>query len=263
MKIRTSCMIGFLLLISTATAFAQPAVENETEAIIEKHILAIGGKENYDSLWSVQKEGSQNYFGKLENIRITFEKGILNRQDIELGEKHGYWMIGINEGGEYFPWETGVPVKFSTEYLKRMQPGNLLPRNALIHYKEDSSSVKLLRKDTIGMRECYVIRVTSFKAGLTANYWIDAENYMLSRMEKYYSLRNRSNDRLRAIDRFDYKNYKKVDGIAFAFTENFTTIINGKNVGTKETFYSKIEINKPVNPALYSTGQKAELVSSE
>lgn len=66
MKIPAPLILAVLLFLCQLPVFAQPAADTIATAIIKKHLLAVGGKEKYDSIWPVQKEGNQNYFGKPE-----------------------------------------------------------------------------------------------------------------------------------------------------------------------------------------------------
>ena len=68
---------------------------------------------------------------------------------------------------------------------------------------------------------------------------------------------------MKAVDRFDYNDYRQVGNIKLPFAEKFKTYINKVVVGEKESLFSKIEINQPVNPLLYQISPGAELTSSE
>jgi hypothetical protein len=232
------------------------------KAIVDKHNDAVGGAAAFDSFQSVVREGIQNYYGTVETIKITYEKGKLVRHDAEYNGQKGYWMITKKEGGEYFPWESPQPVKFSAAYL-RIYQGNLHSRDYLLNYKADSSQLLLLAKDTINGAICSKIQLVTKRTNLNLVYWIDDATFMVLRFEKHYITRNKSSDRFKTIDRFDYSDYRLVGNVKLHFGEKFKTIINKKIVGEKETMFSKIEINQPVNPMLYHINPGIEVTSSE
>lgn len=236
--------------------------QKDAEGIVERYIIAVGGAAAFDSLQSVIKTGTQNYFGNVESITFTYEKNKLSRLDAEYKGQKGYWMVSKAEGGEYFPWETKKPVKFSKAYLQSLQ-GNLNPQDILLNYKKDSSELTLMGKDTINQNVCYRIKLISKKRRVVRIYWIDEATYMVQRMEKYYYLRNKSLDKLKAVDRFDFSDYRLVRNIKLAHAEKFKTFINKIVVGEKTTLFSKIEINQAVNPMLYQITPGMEVTSSD
>jgi hypothetical protein len=252
----------FILCFVTTTVFAQTNDKLSAESIVEKYIAAVGGAAAFDSVQSITKEGTQNYFGIVEALKITYEKDKLLRYDAEYNGKQGYWMVSKTEGGEFFPWETQTAVKFSELNLKGLQ-GNLHPRDPLLNYKSDSSQLTLVGRDTVNKRTCYKIKLASKKAGIIRTYWIDEITSMVLRMEKYYIIRNKSNDKFKACDRFDYSDYRTVGSIKLPFAEKFKTYIHKSLVGEKESQFYKIEINQAVNPSLYHIDQGTEVTLSE
>lgn len=250
------------IMCSTPVAAQQCGVRDDNATdIVEKHIAAIGGAAAFDSVQSVTREGTQNYFGIVEALRITYEKDKLLRYDAEYNNQKGYWMVSKTEGGEFFPWEGSKPVVFSRAVLAGMQ-GNIHQRDLLMHYKEDSAEISLLGKDTIRKNLCYKIKFISRKYNAARTYWIDAGSYMLLRMEKYYVLRNKSNDKLKAVDRTDYLDYRSVGNIKLPFAEKFRTYVNKTVVGEKDSQFYKIQINQPVDASLYHINPGATEVTA-
>jgi hypothetical protein len=235
------------------TAYIYPQISGlraQEDVVVENHINAVGGMAAFDAVKSIEKEGTQNYYGNVEALKITFEKDKLLRYDVEYNGKKGYWMVSNTEAGEYFPWENSIAVKHSESTVKSMQ-GNLQQQDPLMNYKKDSSKLFVIRKDTLNNKICSKILLTTKQGNRMYAYWIDDERFMIIRMERYYTIRNKSNDKLKAVDRIDYSDYRKVGNLMIPFAEKFKTIINKITVGEKVSLFNKIEINKPVNPALY------------
>jgi len=251
-----------IFCLAATQLHAQPNDKQSAESIVEKHIAAVGGTAAFDSVQSLIKEGTQNYFGIVEALKITYQKDKLLRYDAEYNGKQGYWMVSPAEGGEFFPWETQAAVKFSELNLKSLQ-GNLHPHDPLLNYKADSSQLALAGKDTVNKRVCYKIKLSSKKTNNLRTYWIDETTNMVLRMEKYYLIRNKSNDKFKACDRFDYSDYRDVGNIKLPFAEKFKTYILKSLVGEKESQFYKITINQPVNPALYHITPGTEITLAE
>ena len=219
------------------------------EDIIDKYIDALGGKDRLDAIRSLCFEGSQDYYGKAELIKVTLERGKLKRFDIEVNGMKGYWMVTETKAGEYYPWKKKDKVAFPDSLVKSLQ-GNLDISDRLVNYKNNGGNIKLIRKDSIDNVECYKILLTA-KTGRSWLYWLDAATYLVMQVEKPYSFTTSTNERFLAQDITSYKNYRSVDGIMFAYTEQTRTLINKKEVAIKATYYNNIEINKPVDPRLY------------
>ena len=88
-----------------ALVIAQFAQAQTVDEIIDKHVKALGGKENLNKIQNVVMEGSLSIQGTEIALTLTQVHDKLNRQDITAMGMHGFDMMTDKEGWQYMPFQ--------------------------------------------------------------------------------------------------------------------------------------------------------------
>ena len=95
-------IFGFFILALVLVQFAQAQTVDE---VINKHITALGGKENLNKIQNVIMEGSLSVQGAEISLTLTQVHNKLNRQDITAMGMHGFDMMTTTEGWQFMPFQ--------------------------------------------------------------------------------------------------------------------------------------------------------------
>jgi outer membrane lipoprotein-sorting protein len=227
------------LLINSLYIKAQTVDE-----IIGKHIASVGGKDKLSAIKSIYMEGEiaipNSPLGTaVSKTYIINGRGL--REEIlfkDLKQVEGY----TNKGG----WRTRQEqTETLNAALTKAGQVRLTIGGALLNYKENGCSVKLIGKENINNKDAYHIKLVT-KDSLECNYWIDPENYYIAKM----NIRSAGGEQLRSAQFSDYR--KTPDGIMVPFASEF-------QIENSTVFYlviNKVEINKDIDPSLFELSKK-------
>lgn len=115
----------------------------------------------------------------------------------------------------------------------------------LYNWKAKGHNAELIGKETINNVEVYRIKFTRKDGGIEF-YLIDSKTFLLQR--KIFNRMVR--DKEMEIQNI-YSDYKPIEGVMFAFTNE--TLMGGQV--TSSTQYESIEVNKPVDESLFAMPQ--------
>ncbi|MBC7828024.1 MAG: hypothetical protein H7122_09775 [Chitinophagaceae bacterium] len=171
MKFFRVLLIAGMVMLQTITAQAQTADE-----VVTKHIEAIGGKDAWKKVNSLQLEGSISVQGTEVKILLVQLHGKGMRQNITVQGVVGYQIITPTTGWIFMPFQGQTEVSaMSTEDVKRAQ-NELDTHGSLLEYKEKGHTAELVGKENIGDAECYKIILT-LNSGKKETIYIDSKNY--------------------------------------------------------------------------------------
>ncbi len=238
-KIVSIGMMFFMAFISY-TISAQ-----DLNQIVKSHIDAIGGAENWNKVKSITSEMSLKAQGA--EIKVTMnilqKKGF--RVDIELMGMSGYQIMTDKEGWGYMPFAGQTKAEAATPDDVKSSQDDLDIIDDFITYKDYGKKLEYLGKDDMEGTECHKISMTD-KEGKVTTFYLDASNY--------YTLKEVSKKKANGKEyesTTTYNNYKKLDsGIVVPMSQS-------GDQGDMET--SKIEINKPIDIAIFQPKTLAEL----
>lgn len=161
--------------MSVLTVQAQSADE-----IVDKHIAAIGGKDNWKKVNSVVTEGNLTVQGADVTVVSTVLNGKGARQDISVMGMTGYTIITPSAGWNYMPFQGQTKAEPATEEMVKESADQLDAQGVLIDYKAKGHSVEYLGKEDVDGTECFKLKVTH-KSGKTDTYFIDPATYYMLR----------------------------------------------------------------------------------
>jgi hypothetical protein len=238
------------LLVATPRVRAQTADE-----IVSKHISALGGKDKLLSLHSFYMEATAVMGNGTEiSTKVWKVKDKLYRQEISFGMGNVVIIVTPTKGWASNPRNGGEFKPIPDEQLKVLQ-GQMDPAGPFVDYAARGSKVELTGTDTIGGKECYMLKLTPASGG-DITYSIDKQSYYILRESRKGGGmmgggggagagggRRGNGDGTMNIDFSDY--LKTPDGFIFP-----NTIVAG-GFGAKSSV-EKLEVNKPVDEAALS-----------
>ena len=222
-----------LLLLTTFAVHAQTA-----EEVVAKYIDAIGGKDLLQKVNSVYLEGSVQMMGNESPTSVTLLNGKGYKTESEFnGQKmvqcytdKGGWSINPMSGGNAEP----MPEELYKAGKEQIDVGG-----ALYDYAAKGSTVTLQGKEKDGYK---LLLVSKDKVATT--YYFDPTTWYLTKLVKKGNMMGQEIEIVISLS-----DYKKAD-IGYMIPYNIETNLGGQFTFT--TTIKKVELNKPVDPVVFS-----------
>jgi hypothetical protein len=211
-------ILGLFIL---ALVFAQFAQGQTVDEVINKHIAALGGKENLSKIQNVVMEGSLNLQGTEISVTVTQVHNKLIRQDITAMGMHGFDMMTPAEGWQYMPFQgMQKPEPKTADEVKESQ-SDLDIAGPLVDYAAKGHKIELLGKEDVDGTECYKIKAT-LKSGKEATFFIDPASNMIIRTKEKRKMNGQEMEM-----QTDLSDYKEVEGVKmpYSITQQFGTVV--------------------------------------
>ncbi|MFI5196956.1 MAG: hypothetical protein ACHQD8_07680 [Chitinophagales bacterium] len=234
MRIIKLSMLAAIMLTTGITAVkAQTADE-----IMEKHINAVGGLDNWNKIKTVKMTGSMSQQGMEISMTQTIDMAKGARLDISVMGMNGYQIVTNTEGWAYMPFMGSTKIDtMKPEMVKGMQKQFDIKGHQLVDYKSNGTKTELAGKDSVNNTLCYKIKCTD-KEGNESMCFFDAGSYYLLRTE----MKVKANDQEQEVA-IVYNNYQKLpEGVVMPMS---LTAQGG------EITYKTIELNKPVDESIF------------
>jgi hypothetical protein len=124
----------------------------------------------------------------------------------------------------------------------------------LVNYKQKGSAAELVGHDSVEGTDCYKIKLT-LKNGDVRYYYLDAESYMVIKLETQTIIRGSLQER-----ETYYGDYEKVEGIYYPFTSESGQKDQPDRL---QVTLDKIEVNVPLDDSRFAVpGGKADAKGS-
>lgn len=231
-------MKKIFLLTAIASMVTLPVFSQTADEIIDKHLEALGGKEKLLQLNTIIMEGNMTVMGTEIPIKIfqVHNKGL--RVEVSAMGMTGFIINTPSEGWTYLPFQGQAnPEAMPAEAVKEAAD-QLDLQGSLINYKEKGHQVEYLGKEDFEGTECFKLKV-NYKGGVEATMFIDPQTYYLL---KQITKSKATGQELEQVQTFS--NYTKLpEGYVFPFAQT--------GFGPGEISFSKIEVNKSVDEALF------------
>lgn len=136
---------------------------------------------------------------------------------------------------------TDAPVALTAAEVRNMAGGADID-GPLLDYKKKGNKVELIGKEKVGDKDAYKLKVTD-KTGDVRYDYIDANSFLEIKWEGQVENAGEKNTFASY-----FSNYRKVNGVMFAFTIKSGTAEhpNGQKID-----FDKVEVNVPLNDALF------------
>lgn len=226
-------VFGMFIMFLVVTQFAQAQTVDE---VINKHIAALGGKENLNKIQNVVMEGSLTIQGTEISVISTQVHNKLNRQDINAMGMQGFDMMTPTEGWVYMPFQgMQKPEPKTADEIKESQ-SDLDVAGPLVDYAAKGHKVELVGKEDVDGTECYKI-IATLASGKTVTFFIDPASYMIIRVKEKRKMNGQE-----AELQTDLSDYKPVEGVKmpYSITQQFGTVL-----------ISSIKVNQAIPESAY------------
>ena len=234
--IKFSILAAMMLTAGITTVKAQTADE-----IIQKHIDAIGGIENWNKVKSMKKVGTMSMQGVDLNMTVTTvnDKGM--RTDISVMGMNGYVIVTPKEGWMFLPFQPGMDkvTPMPADQIKTAQAQLSVKYGQLLDKSEISKS-EFIGKDTINNIACYKVKITD-KQGNEETDFFDAATYYLVSSAHKVKIQEEEQEISANFSNFQ----KQPEGIVIPMTMT-------SPMGQGDITFKSIEINKPVNDKIFT-----------
>ncbi len=269
MKKKLSALLLLILLLAISTnTFAQDGKTNLTaEQIIEKHIVAVGGKETLSKFKTRVAEGTVTKDN--ENARVYFMSEAPNRiTGFYQFEKFNWQLTFDGSKGIFRPLvSSGAYSIFADKYQQLMGTGFMFNSISLYNLLIDSQGQSFKAKGTkkIKNKEHYVIEVKP-KKGDVIKLYFDAGTFMWTRTEygkASYSkpqggftndVVNKSEDDITVEYYFETSDFRDVDGVKLPFKfeqRAIYPIITQTKVGSIRGTITSYKHNIPIDETMF------------
>jgi outer membrane lipoprotein-sorting protein len=211
-------ILGLFIL---ALVFAQFAQGQTVDEVINKHIAALGGKENLNKIQNVVMEGSLNLQGTEISLTLTQVHNKLNRQDITAMGMRNFEMMTDKEGWSYYPIRGMQKAEPKTADEVKESQSDLDIAGPLVDHAAKGHKVELLGKEDVDGTECYKIKAT-LAGGKEMTFFIDQASNLIIRTKNKVKANGQEMD-----VQTDLSDYKEVEGVKmpYSITVGFGTIL--------------------------------------
>jgi hypothetical protein len=193
-------IFGFVILALVCVQFAQAQTVDE---VINKHIAALGGKENLNKIQNVVMEGSLNIQGNDIALTLTRVNKKLNRQDISAMGMNGFDMTTDKDGWRYMPFQGMQKPEPKTEDEVKKGQNGLDINGPFVDYAAKGNKVELQGKEDVEGAACYK----------EVTYYVDIASGMINRAKENRKMNGEDTEMVT-----DFSDYKDVEGVKMAFT---------------------------------------------
>ena len=239
MKAIKLSILAVTMLGGINTVKAQTADE-----IIQKHIDAIGGTDNWNKIKSIKRIGSMS----IQGMDISYTETVVNdkgmRTDFSVMGSNNYYIITPKEGWAYMPAQgmdkvTPLPAEQMKGAAERLNT-----KAGMLADKSGITKSEYVGKDTANNISCYKVKITD-KDGNVQTDFFDATTYYLVRTEM--TAKQGDTEQEVAMSFGDFK--KPPEGIVLPMTMT-------SPMGVGDITVKSVEINKPVDDKTFKPDTK-------
>lgn len=227
-SIKLSVLAAMMLTAGITTVKAQTADE-----IIQKHIDAIGGTENWNKITSMKKVGSMS----VQGMEMSFTQTVINdkamRTDFSVMGQNNYIIVTQKEGWMYMPVQPGMDkvTPMPAEQVKAAQSQLSVKAEQLVD-KSTISKSEFVGKDTVNNIPCLKVKITD-KDGNEQTAFFDAATYYMVHAERKVKMQDEEQEIAMNFSNFQ----KQPEGIVIPMTVT-------SPMGMGDITFKSVEINK-------------------
>jgi hypothetical protein len=230
--------LSILAIFATAISYAQTADE-----LINKHIEAIGGKENWKKVNSMRSEATLSTQGIDIPVVITQVHNVGMKQEFTVMGMSGYSIIGVDGGWNFNPMQGQQKPEPITQDELNIGKEQLDLQGEFLDYKEKGHNVELLGNEDVDGTSCYKLKLTR-KSGREATYLLDPKSFYIIRAVSKLTANGQEIE-----STINLSNYQKLPaGIVVPFTMENTMLPAPINM-------KKIEVNVAVDQSIFKVQQ--------
>jgi len=229
-----------MISLFMATLMIAGSVKAQTaDEIINKHIEAIGGKENWKKVNSMKTEANLSIQGMDIPINIYQINNKAYRQDFTAMNMTGYTIVKNDSGWSFNPMQgQSAPEPMTADQLK-MQKDQLDIQGEFIDYNEKGHKLELLGKEDLDGTEAIKIKMIR-KSGNESIYFFDPKTYYVIRVSSKIKMNGQEMDQVANLS-----NYTKLpEGIVVPFSMELPG-------APAPVIIKKVEVNPTLDQSLF------------
>lgn len=228
----------FSLFIAAAFSFTVAKAQTADE-IVTKYLQAIGGTEKLKTIQTVIMEGSLSVQGMEIAVKSFAKHNSGMRQNFEAMGMSNYMIMRKDSGWSFFPaMGQQAPEAMTADALKVME-NSLDIQSEFIDYKAKGHTIEFLGKEDVDGTESLMVKVT-YKNGENATYYFDPATYYAIQKKQKVNVNGQESEAITKMSNYT----KTADGFVFPMS------IEGGGMPGGIT-YTKVEVNKPVDDAMF------------
>lgn len=234
-QLKFGLLVAFLAL-GNVNAKAQTADE-----IIQKHITAIGGVDNWKKVSTMKITGAANAGGQEIPIIMTKQQGKGFKMEYTFNGMTGYMIMTDKTGWNFSPFGGQAKAEVIPDETIKQAQDELDIQGPLIDYQAKGNKVTYLGKDEVEGTECYKLKVVS-KSGKETTMYFDANTYYEIKAVAKLTANGKETEQTQQMG-----NYQKLpEGIVVAMS------LDG---GNGAVTVKSVEINKPLADNFFMPGE--------
>lgn len=226
-------LIKYLSFAVTGLLFSAMTFAQTAEELVEKHISAIGGMENWKKVNSIRQEATLSVQGMDIPVVITAVHNKATKQEYTVMGMTGYSIITAEGGWNFNPMQGQTKPQPITQDELKYGKDQLDLQGDFVDYKAKGHSIQLMDKEDVEGVECLKLKLTR-KSGNESIFFFDPKTYYIVRTSSKISANGQEVESV-----VNLSNYQKLpEGIVVPHTiENSAipapitltkVIINGK-----------------------------------
>ena len=229
-----------LVFVPTVVLSAYALSAQSVDVIVARNLAARGGIEKLRAVHSQRLTGTISFGpGNEGPFQVEMQRPGKMRERLTL---NGKIIIRTTNGkAGWIVNGDSDPAPLSSAILKNMAGGADFD-GPLMDYRAKGNRIELAGKETVGGKNAYKLIVTMLD-GEVRNDFIDCESYLEIKWEGKLT----SDGKESSVESF-FRDYRKVDGIAYAFAIDSDTI---GAPGKQEIRFQKVEVNPPEDRARF------------
>ena len=220
-----------------SVSFAQSA-----DDIINKHINAIGGKDNWKKVTSMVQSGTMSFQGMDIQMKVSTIHNKASRTDLTIMGMNGYQIVTNTEGWSYMPFQGQASVEAMTADQINEQQSTLDVQGVVIDYAEKGHSAEFIGKEDVDGTECLKIKMT-LKRGTTQTLFIDPSTYFIIKTVSVVNANGQEAEVATSLSNYQ----KHSSGIVVPMS---TTVPLGPGMNADLTIES-VEVNTKLDASLF------------
>jgi hypothetical protein len=238
-------LLSFVLF----TGLAAESIAQSAQDVVNKYLLAMGGKEKLQSINSLYQEGIAVLDNGAQAVCHTWRVyDRVYREEVTLATGKLVIVVTPRQGWSSGPGTGGLFRPMTDKQFKSME-SEIDPGGPLVDYGAKGNKLEMAGRDTVNGQPCYKLRVY-FPSGAMATYSIDARTGYILRANRHGGNVLGTIDPGGARDgghpegdvSIEYSDYKVIPG-GYIFPYTITLGLYGAKVRI-----SKIQVNGNVDP---------------
>lgn len=166
-------IFAFVALLAFSNLNAQTL-----DQIVESHIKAVGGADNWKKVNSIIVDITMQAQGAEVKVKRTQVHDKAMRMDISVMGMNGYSIMTNTEGWNFMPFQGQTkPEPMTADDVKNSQD-DLSIMSDFLTYKAKGKKLELIGNDDVEGTECFKIVATG-KDGKSTTYWLDKSSFLV------------------------------------------------------------------------------------